>query len=76
MKSDESFDEQNHREYLDRKASAKFLQDLGIPVSARFLEKAVVTGGGPAFVKFGRRALYRPPTLRAWAISRMSERGK
>jgi hypothetical protein len=35
-------------------------------VSRSFLTKLRMTGGGPAYVKFSRRCLYRPADLRAW----------
>ena len=39
-------------------------------VSPRTLEKYRVTGGGPAFHKFGRRVLYFLKDLDSWAAAR------
>jgi hypothetical protein len=42
-----------------------------INVSASFLNKARMTGGGPPYSKFARAVRYHLPTLRKWATSRM-----
>ncbi len=39
-------------------------------VSPSFLEKARVTGGGPAFIKLGRAVAYAEADLRAWTTER------
>ena len=43
-------------------------QSLGL--SPRTLEKLRITGGGPAFHKFGRRCLYSVEDLQSWAAAR------
>jgi len=43
----------SQRRYLRRREAAAYLQ-----VSASFLAKAAVSGGGPAYSKFGRAVVY------------------
>ena len=38
--------------------------------SRSFLNRLRVTGGGPAFVKLGRRVAYEAAELRSWLASR------
>jgi Helix-turn-helix domain len=40
-------------------------------LSPRTLERLRLVGGGPVFVKAGRRVLYREPDLAAWIESRV-----
>jgi len=58
--------------FLTRTEAAQFLSQRGYPVAARTLATLVSRGGGPAYRKFGRRALYRTEDLIAWAESRCS----
>jgi predicted DNA-binding transcriptional regulator AlpA len=39
-------------------------------LSERTLERFRLTGGGPVFVKAGRRVLYREPDIEEWIASR------
>ena len=57
---------------LTRVEAARFLQQRGFPVAARTLATLVSRGGGPAYRRFGQRALYRTEDLLAWAESRCS----
>lgn len=57
---------------LQRRDAAEFLRTRGFPVSARTLEKLACAGGGPPMKKWGRRVLYEPAALLAWANSRLS----
>jgi hypothetical protein len=57
---------------LQRREAAEFLQGRGFPVSARTLEKLACAGGGPPIKKWGRRVLYEPAALLAWATARLS----
>jgi excisionase family DNA binding protein len=41
---------------------------LGLGLST--LAKLRISGGGPAFYKFGRRVLYDPKDLESWAMER------
>jgi hypothetical protein len=52
-------------EYVDVGGAARFLS-----VSASFLNKLRVTGGGPPFVKIGAAVRYHVETMRNWAAAR------
>lgn len=58
-----------------REAAAYFQEKYGAPcaISPKTLAKLAVTGGGPAYYKFGRRVGYTTQSLDAWAKSRFSE---
>ncbi len=56
--------------YLSRKEAAAFLSQEGFPTAMATLEKLASIGGGPAFRKFGRRVIYDPTDLLAWAEGR------
>jgi len=43
------------------------LKQIGYPVEPATLAVKRVRGGGPLYLKAGRRVLYRPSDLRAWA---------
>jgi hypothetical protein len=51
--------------YLNQQEAAEFLR-----LSPRTLEKFRLIGGGPAFHKFGRRAMYSLEDIMAWAKER------
>jgi hypothetical protein len=51
--------------FIDTRAAGRFLG-----VSASFLNKARLTGGGPAYAKFGAHVRYTVPSLLAYAESR------
>lgn len=53
------------REYLSTDQTAVLLG-----LSPRTLERLRVSGGGPAFHKFGRRVCYRRADLDTWARTR------
>ena len=56
---------------LNRRDAAKFLSDRGYPTAYATLAKLAVVGGGPAFVRWGRRqVLYEQTELIAWAQQR------
>jgi len=58
---------------LTRREAAEFLsKELGLPVAAATLAKAVTVGGGPPYRKFGRRVIYEPDALIEWATARLS----
>lgn len=56
---------------LDLMSSRCVASYLGVSVS--FLEKRRVTGGGPPYMKLGRRVLYNRGDLEAWAKRLMRE---
>lgn len=51
-------------------AASGLLKDLGYPVAPATLAVKRVRGGGPEYVKFGRRVLYKPSALREWIEGR------
>ena len=51
-----------YRKKLPTSAAAKY---LGLGKST--LDKLRVTGGGPPFIKFGKRVVYDPDDLDAWS---------
>ena len=57
---------------LTRAEAAQFLQQRGYPVAMRTLATMVSRGGGPTYLRFGQRALYRVEDLIAWAEGRCS----
>lgn len=59
---------------LRRKEASEYLKlKHGLTVAASTLAKFAVTGGGPAFQKFGRLPLYRPQDLDRWVNERLGE---
>ncbi|HEY8213384.1 MAG TPA: hypothetical protein VIG36_04540 [Methylocystis sp.] len=44
----------------------------GVTVARKTLDKLRCVGGGPEFEKFGVSALYRPASLDAWALAKIS----
>ena len=69
----------NHKEfnmvkYLNKTEASQFLkEELGISISKTTLSKYITQGGSPVYRKFGRRVLYTPEDLIAWANARMSK---
>jgi hypothetical protein len=58
--------------YLVRCDAALYVREKwGIPCSRAWLAKLAVSGGGPTFRKAGKRPLYAPSDLDAWAQSRV-----
>ena len=55
----------DNAEFMDTSAAAAWLA-----LSPRTLEGYRVTGGGPAFHRFGNRVRYRRSDLDAWAAKR------
>lgn len=59
--------------YLERPEAAQYLTDqLGLRVSKNTLQKWVTTGGGPAYRRFGKRAVYLIQDLNEWAERKLS----
>ncbi len=59
---------------LRRDMAADFLSRHGYPMTCQTLARAAVQGWGPAFVLWGRRPLYHPNDLLAWAQQRAGMR--
>ncbi len=64
--------EQTTKKFLTRVEAAEYLTQLGAPVAKTTLAKWATVGGGPAFCKFGTRALYTPAALDAWVQARIT----
>ena len=58
-------------EHLSTAQAAKYLN-----LAPRTLERWRVTGDGPPFRKFGRRALYNREQLEGWAARQTCERSE
>lgn len=57
---------------LSRKEASDYLREMhGVHLSHSTLAKLAVIGGGPSFQKDGRFPRYTPPTLDAFAASRL-----
>ncbi len=50
--------------YFTQREAAEILR-----ISERTLERHRLTGTGPVFIKAGRRVLYRPADIEAWAAA-------
>jgi hypothetical protein len=61
-------------QFLVRALAAEYVRTkFGFPCSRQWLAKLAVVGGGPVFRKAGRRPMYAPTDLDAWALSRIGE---
>lgn len=61
-----------HPSFLTRREASQFLTDHGYPFAASTLAKIFSLGGGPPCRHFGRKPLYAPADLLAWAQGRTS----
>lgn len=59
-------------DFLDRAQAAEYLTARGLRVSKNTLQKWVTTGSGPAYRRFGLRAVYTKADLDAWANSKLT----
>jgi hypothetical protein len=59
-------------DYLDRRETAAELTRMGLRISPWTLDTMATRGGGPAYVHFGRRVLYRWQDVLAWVEQRTS----
>lgn len=59
--------------YINREEAAQYLtEQRGLTVSKNTLQKWVTTGGGPAYRRFGKRAVYQIQDLNEWAERKLS----
>jgi len=58
--------------YLDRAEAAEYLTGQGLRTAKTTLQKYVTVGGGPAYRRFGKRAVYLASDLDAWAQEKLS----
>jgi hypothetical protein len=59
--------------FLSRTEAASFLTKRGYPIAGQTLATQASRGGGPEYVKWGGRVLYRPETLLDWAEKRLTK---
>jgi hypothetical protein len=62
----------NTKQYLSRIEASNYLCGRGIPVARQTLAKFATTGGGPRFVRFGRKPLDTYQSLEEWLATRLS----
>lgn len=58
---------------IDPRAASAHLTERGFPIAEATLAKYRTLGGGPTFLRYGRRILYRPSALADWIASRTRE---
>ena len=58
---------------MDPRAASAHLEARGFPLAVATLSKLRTVGGGPNFLRYGRRILYRPSALQAWLANRTRE---
>jgi hypothetical protein len=58
---------------MDPRATSARLSELGYPTAEATLAKYRTLGGGPIFIRCGRRIYYRPSALTEWIASRTRE---
>jgi|CryBogDrversion2_11_1035321.scaffolds.fasta_scaffold01504_5 hypothetical protein len=58
--------------FLEPKRASEFLAVQGFTIAPKTLAKLRCIGGGPNFLRFGRRILYDPNHLMTWALSKTS----
>lgn len=57
-----------------RKEASGYLKDkFGVSVSTNTLAKYATVGGGPEYLKFGKRVLYASTALDSWVLSKISD---
>ncbi|MBK7326859.1 conserved hypothetical protein [Candidatus Propionivibrio aalborgensis] len=62
------------KRYINREEAALYLTNtLGLEVSKNTLQKWVTVGGGPAYSRFGKRAVYTTQDLIEWAERKLSK---
>ena len=59
------------KRFLTRSEAADYLTNSGLPVAKNTLQKLACLGGGPIYMIFGNRALYRPTDLDTWANGKL-----
>ena len=57
---------------VDTNKLSELLTQYGAPVAAATLTKLRCIGGGPEYIKFGRKVRYLPSQARDWAARRKS----
>jgi predicted DNA-binding transcriptional regulator AlpA len=62
----------NAERYLTRNEVSERCKSRGLSIAKQTLAKLAVTGGGPAFRKFGNRVVYDPADVEAWIERRLT----
>lgn len=60
------------KQFLSRDEAAQYLTERGLKTAKGTLQKWVTTGGGPAYRRFGKRAVYTVDDLNAWADTKLT----
>lgn len=60
------------KQYLERPEAAEYLTARGLRISKTTLQKLATIGGGPAYQRFGLRAVYTSKALDEWAEKKLS----
>jgi hypothetical protein len=62
----------DERQYFSTIEASKILCSLGLPTAPSTLSKLRCIGGGPRFLKFGRKPVYTQKSLQDWVTSKLS----
>jgi hypothetical protein len=58
---------------MTSRMASVYCADQGFPLAEATLVKLRCVGGGPAFIRYGRRVFYRPADIDAWIAERTQE---
>jgi hypothetical protein len=62
----------NTQPYLSTTGATHFFRERGFPVAPGTLAKYRCVGGGPHFVRFGRKPFYAQQWLEEWLTGKLS----
>lgn len=57
--------------HVTRQDAARILTEAGYPIAYTTLATLASTGGGPAYKRYGHRAIYEVEALFSWAEARI-----
>lgn len=57
--------------FYDRKRSAEYIRERGLPITAGTLQKLACVGGGPRYSMFGNKSVYAGDDLNSWIAERL-----
>ncbi len=60
------------KRFINRGQAADYLTGQGLPVAKTTLQKLATVGGGPAYRRFGKYAVYSTDDLDAWAQEKLT----
>lgn len=60
------------QKYRTRREAALYIEERGLKISPKTLQKYATVGGGPIYQIFGNRAVYTDPDLDAWVDAKLS----